>query len=158
MLNRPLTGLLAGAFLGALDGLTALISSPEVAGQIAGIVLGSSVKGLLAGLIVGAIARKMESSGLAVVVGVVVAGLVTMPIAHLNATHYGNPSYYWKIMLPGALVGAMVGYVVIRYGRRAPSLAFAPEHGHLAHVDADQVDRRSMRREESPSSTEHDAG
>jgi len=50
---------------------------------------------------------------------VLVAGAITFPIAYLNATHYGQPSYYWKIMLPGALVGAIVGYTVIRYGKPA---------------------------------------
>lgn len=29
----------------------------------------------------------------------------------------GSPAFYWKIMLPGALVGAIVGYVVMRYGK-----------------------------------------
>jgi len=120
MLNRPLLGLVTGAVLGAFDGLSALVSSPEVSGQIAGIVLGSSVKGVLAGLIVGVIARRMQSSRLAVAIGVLVAGVITFPIAYLNATHYGQPSYYWKIMLPGALVGAIVGYAVIRYGKPAP--------------------------------------
>jgi uncharacterized membrane protein YeaQ/YmgE (transglycosylase-associated protein family) len=122
MLNRPVVGLLAGLFLGALDGLSALVSSPEVAGEIVGIVVGSSIKGLLAGLIVGVIARKLQSSRAAIGIGVLVAGAITAPIAYMNATHYGNTSYYWKIMLPGALVGAMVGYISMRYGR-APSKA-----------------------------------
>jgi len=117
MLNRPLLGLLVGAALGAVDGLSSLVSSPEVSDQIAGIVVGSSLKGVLAGLIVGIVARKLHSSRVAVAVGVVVAGVITLPIAHLNATHYGRPDYYWKIMLPGALVGAIVGYVVMRHGR-----------------------------------------
>src|SRR5262245_12573068 len=100
MLNRPLLGLLAGAALGVLDGLSALVSAPEVSDQIAGIVMGSSMKGLLAGLIVGVVARKMESTRLAVVIGVLVALVFTGPIAYMNATHYNNASYYWKIMLP----------------------------------------------------------
>ncbi len=117
MLNRPVLGLLAGAVLGALDGLSALVSSPEVRSQIAGIVMGSSGKGILAGLIVGIIARKLHSSRAGVLVGVVVAAVITAPIAYMNAKQYGNASYYWKIMLPGALVGAIVGYTVMRYGR-----------------------------------------
>jgi hypothetical protein len=117
MMNRPLLGLLVGAALGAVDGLSALVSSPEVSGQIAGIVVGSSLKGVLAGVIVGVVARKLRSSRAAVLVGIAVAGVITLPIAHMNATHYGRPDYYWKIMLPGALVGAIVGYVVMRYGR-----------------------------------------
>lgn len=123
MLNRPLTGLVAGAALGILDGLSALLSAPEVSGQIAGIVVGSSVKGLLAGVIVGAIARKMTSTGWAVAIGIVVAAIITSPIAYLNAKQYGNTSYYWKIMLPGALVGALVGYVTMRYGAKVATTA-----------------------------------
>ncbi len=124
MLNRPLLGLLVGAALGAVDGLSALVSSPEVSDQIGGIVVGSSLKGVLAGVIVGLIARRLRSSRVAVAVGVGVAGALTAPIAYMNATHYGRPDYYWKIMLPGALVGAIVGYVVMRYGR--PPLPEAP--------------------------------
>jgi len=117
MLNRPLLGVLVGAGLGAMDGLSAVVSSPEVQDQIGGIVVGSSFKGLLAGVIVGLIARKLGSTRAGAAVGVVVAAVITLPIAYMNATHYGRPEYYWKIMLPGALVGALVGYVVMRYGR-----------------------------------------
>jgi hypothetical protein len=117
MLNRPVLGLVAGALLGTLDGLTALVSAPEVSGQIGGIVMGSSTKGLIAGLIVGVVARRMRSSSAAIGVGVAVAAAFTAPIAYLNAAHYGNASYFWKIMLPGALVGAMVGYITTRYGK-----------------------------------------
>jgi gas vesicle protein len=125
MLNRPLTGLVTGAALGAIDGLSALLTSPEVSDQIAGIVVGSTVKGLLAGVIVGSIARRFRAPGPGVGVGVVVASLVTFPIAYMNATHYGRPDYYWKIMLPGALVGAIVGYVVVRYGRPPAPVSIA---------------------------------
>jgi hypothetical protein len=116
-MNRPLMGLLVGAVLGAVDGLSALVSSPEVSGQIAGIVMGSTGKGLIAGIVTGLIARKLQSTRAGLAVGVFVAALVTFPIAHMNAEHYGRPEYYWKIMLPGALVGAIAGYVVMRYGR-----------------------------------------
>ncbi len=119
MLNRPVLGLIVGASLGALDGLSALLSSPEVAGQIGGIVAGSTMKGLLAGLITGAIARRFRAPGPGILVGLLVAAALTFPIAWLNATHAGRPDYYWKIMLPGALVGVIVGFVVVRYGRAA---------------------------------------
>jgi hypothetical protein len=116
-LNRPVLGLLVGGVLGIFDGLSALASAPEIREQIAGIVVGSSFKGLIAGLITGLIARKLASSRAGVLVGTAVAIVVTAPIAHLNAQASGQPSYYWKIMLPGALVGAIVGYVTMRYGR-----------------------------------------
>lgn len=126
-MNRPLVGLLAGAALGALDGLSALVSSPEMTDQIAGIVVGSTVKGLLAGVIVGVLARKMTSRPLGIAIGTGLAIAITLPIAHMNASHYGRPDYYWKIMLPGALVGAIVGYVVLRYG--TPPRPPAPQGG-----------------------------
>jgi hypothetical protein len=119
MLNRPVLGLLVGAGLGALDGLSALLSSPEMAGQIAGIVFGSTLKGLLAGVITGAIARRLQTARAGLLVGLLVASIITLPIAWMNANHYQRPDYYWKIMLPGALVGAIVGYVVVRHGRAA---------------------------------------
>ncbi len=119
LLRRPVLGLLVGGVLGAFDGLSALVSAPEVREQIGGIVVGSSLKGLVAGLIVGAIARKITSTKLGVLVGTAVAFVLTAPIAHLNAVHSGQPSYYYKIMLPGALVGALVGYVTTRYGHRS---------------------------------------
>ena len=46
-MNRPLLGLCVGAGLGVLDGLSALVSSPEVSDGIAGIVVGSAGKGCL---------------------------------------------------------------------------------------------------------------
>jgi uncharacterized membrane-anchored protein YhcB (DUF1043 family) len=129
VLNRPLLGLIAGLVLGAVDGLTALVSSPEVSDGIAGIVMGSSFKGLLAGVIIGVIARKLKSTPWGLACGTLVALVITAPVAYLNATHYGQPSYYWKIMLPGALVGAIVGFVVMRYGRAAKGADEAPATG-----------------------------
>jgi hypothetical protein len=37
----------------------------------------------------------------------------------MNAQHYGNMSYYWKIILPGMVTGFFVGYATVRYGRPA---------------------------------------
>ena len=41
-MNKPVFGVLLGGFLGIFDGLTALISAPEVAPQIIQIVIGST--------------------------------------------------------------------------------------------------------------------
>ena len=48
-MNNPLLGLVLGGVLGTLDGLTALVSTPEVKARIMTIVIGSTGKGLLAG-------------------------------------------------------------------------------------------------------------
>jgi hypothetical protein len=117
MLNRPVLGLVVGGLLGVLDGLSALVSAPQVSGEIAGIVIGSSMKGLVAGLIIGVVARKLSNPRVGLAIGTGIALAVTAPIAHMNATFYADPSFYWKIMLPGALVGAIVGFATVTYGR-----------------------------------------
>ena len=43
-MNKPVLGLILGGVLGALDGLTALLSAPEVKPQIMTIVAGSTSK------------------------------------------------------------------------------------------------------------------
>lgn len=116
-MNRPLTGLLLGLLLGALDGGTAWFSAPELRPEFMGILMGSTFKGVIAGLVVGFVTRRTGSLRKGVVVGVLVGFALALPIAYLNATHYGNTSYWWKILLPPTVLGAFVGYGTVRFGR-----------------------------------------
>lgn len=118
-MNRPLLGILLGTALGALDGSTAWFTAPELRPEVGGIVFGSCIKGLVVGLITGFAVRKTGSFRRGVILGAVVATALAIPIAIMNANYYGNTSYYWKIILPGALTGMMVGYATVRYGRSA---------------------------------------
>jgi hypothetical protein len=118
-MNRPLLGLILGTALGALDGSTAWFTAPELRAEVAGIVFGSCTKGLLVGLVTGLVVRRTGSVGRGLAAGTIVALLFTIPIAIMNANYYENPSYYWKIILPGAITGMIVGYATVRYGRRA---------------------------------------
>ena len=117
-MNKPLLGLIAGGLLGLLDGSTALVTAPELRSEIAGIVLGSSAKGLIVGLVTGLVALKLDSLAKGMLVGLLIALALTVPIAVQNAGYYQNDSYYWKIILPGALTGLLVGYATMRYGKR----------------------------------------
>jgi hypothetical protein len=92
-----------GGFLGIFDGLTALFT-PEVRDQIVGIVIGSTVKGLLTGVIIGFFARKVHSLPLGMVFGLAVGAFFAYLILLINPGHALN------IMLPGSLVGLIVGY------------------------------------------------
>jgi len=117
-MNKIWLGLSLGGALGVLDGLTAWFT-PAVRAQLAMIVVGSTVKGLIAGVAIGYFARKVNSLPLGILFGTAV-GLV---LAYLVAA-MPQPSgehYYFEIMLPGALVGLIVGYATQRYGR--PALA-----------------------------------
>jgi len=115
--GKPLLGLILGGILGAFDGLTALISAPEVAPDIVGIVIGSTMKGILGGVATGYYARKVHS----LKAGLIFGGAVGLFLAFLVAA-FPQPDgshYWWEIMLPGTIVGLIVGYATQVYGKSA---------------------------------------
>jgi len=78
-------------------------------------LVGSSVKGLLAGLIIGFFARKVKS----LKSGLIFGGAVGLVLAFIIAA-MPDPSgkYYWlQIMIPGTIVGIILGYVTQKYGK-----------------------------------------
>ena|SRR2546422_5212786 len=107
-MNRPLFGLLLGGFLGIFDGLTAWFY-PEVRSQIIGIVIGSTIKGLITGVAIGYFARKVNSLALGIVFGLGVGLLLAFAVAAMQGAHY------FEIMLPGGILGAVVGFATQRY-------------------------------------------
>jgi hypothetical protein len=107
-MNKPLLGLTIGAALGFLDGCSAWFY-PEARSMMMPIVIGSTVKGLVTGLIAGFMARWRRS----VVLGVAAGVLVGFALSSLAAA--GQDGHYWQIVLPGMVVGAIVGYVTQRY-------------------------------------------
>jgi len=121
-MNKPVLGLVLGGVLGALDGLTALVSAPEVAPQIVGIVIGSMGKGLVAGLLIGWIARKLHSLPLALLIGLGIGALLALPFA-LGTDPTTGKRYFWEIMIPGSIVGLMVGYATQKFGQPAAQSA-----------------------------------
>jgi hypothetical protein len=114
--NKPLLGVLVGAVLGAFDGLSAMVSAPEVAPELTFIVVASTFKGIVVGLAAGFFARKVRSIpwgvGFGLLVGLLFAYWVASQPDQLTKKHY-----YFQIMLPGSLTGAMVGYATQRFGR-----------------------------------------
>ena len=121
-MSKPVLGLLLGGILGILDGLTALVSAPETAPGIVTIVLGSCFKGLVAGLIIGWFARVKQNLPLGIVVGLAVGALCALPFALAVDPNTGK-QYLWEILIPGSLVGLLVGYATQRYGTRRAATA-----------------------------------
>lgn len=108
-MNKPVFAMLLGGLLGVLDGLTALITGgPEIPSQIGVIVAGSTFKGVVAGLIIGLVAQRTRSTAVIVGVGVGVAALFAYLVT------IGSP-YLWEIVLPGSIVGLIVGFATARY-------------------------------------------
>lgn len=116
-MSKPLLGLIAGGVLGVADGFTALLSAPEVAPQIVGIIFGSMGKGLVAGILIGWFARKVNNLAAGVVFGLAMGALFALPFA-IGTNPETGKVYFWEIMIPGSLVGLIVGYLTQRYGVR----------------------------------------
>jgi hypothetical protein len=112
-MKTPLYGLILGGVLGIFDGLSALVSAPEVAPQITSIVIGSTVKGLITGVLIGLFARKVHSFPLGLLFGLTIGLLLAYGVCLLQ-TSSGQKPYYWQIMLPGAILGVIVGYATQR--------------------------------------------
>jgi hypothetical protein len=102
--KKTMFATLLGGFLGIFDGLTAWFT-PEVRNQMVGIVIGSTIKGLLTGVIIGLFARKVHSLVAGTIFGLAVGAFFAYLILLMNPGHALN------IMLPGSLVGLIVGYV-----------------------------------------------
>jgi hypothetical protein len=113
-MSKPVLGLILGGVLGVFDGLSALVSAPETAPDIIGIVIGSTFKGILAGAIIGWYAKRVQSVSKGVIFGLAVGAFFAFLIAAMpqpDGTHY-----WWEIMLPGSILGLIVGYATQRYG------------------------------------------
>jgi hypothetical protein len=111
-MNKALLGLLLGGILGVLDGLSAWFT-PAVRNQLLGIVIGSTVKGLICGVLIGFFARKVNSLALGIVFGLGIGLLLAYAVAAMQP---GPNHYYFEIMLPGGIVGTIIGYATQRFG------------------------------------------
>ena len=79
------------------------------------IIIGSTIKGLIAGVLIGWFAKKVNSLPLGILFGLSVGLVLAWIVASMpdpNGKHY-----YFEIMLPGAIVGLIVGYATQKYGR-----------------------------------------
>ena len=124
-MSKPVLGLVLGGVLGVFDGLSALISAPNdpaVKAGIVGIVIGSTVKGILTGVIIGWFAKKTQSLATAVAFGLVI-GVALAALVSIMQKLSGQPAYYWQIMVPGGILGVIVGYATSVQGGRTPRSA-----------------------------------
>lgn len=113
-MNKPMVGLVAGAVLGVLDGATAWFT-PAVRDQIAEILMGSSMKGMLVGLLSGWFATKVQSVPKGVLLGCALGFAFALAVAAMpqpNGEHY-----YLEILLPGFIVGGIIGFLTQVKGR-----------------------------------------
>ena len=110
-MNKVLIGLILGAILGLVDGASAWFT-PDVRPMMMQIIIGSTVKGIMAGVAAGWFARKVNNLWAGVAFGLIVG----LGLAYWVAAMQGK--YYFEIMLPGSIVGAILGWATQRYGKQ----------------------------------------
>ena len=113
-MNKILLGLLLGTVLGAVDGATAWLT-PEVRVEMATIIIGSTFKGLVGGIFIGWFARKVNSVPLGILFGLAIGALLATAIA-IMPDAITHKHYYFQIILPGSIVGMIVGFATQRFG------------------------------------------
>ena len=77
-----------------------------------GIVAGSTMKGVITGVLIGVFARRVNSLPLGILFGLGIGLALSYAVAAMQG------KYYFEIMLPGAILGIIVGYATQKFGRR----------------------------------------
>lgn len=118
-LTKPVLGLAVGGTLGLLDGLSGFLE-PSLAPVMSSVITFSLLKGLIAGIAIGYFSNRVKSMPVGLFAGVAIAALLSL----LVILHAGM-KLFWDIMLPGMLLGLIVGFATQRFGRAAGSTAAA---------------------------------
>ena len=111
-MKKVIVGLLLGAVLGALDGATSWFT-PEVRAMLLQIIMGSMMKDTLVGIIAGILALKVRSLSAGVGFAAAVGFVLAFFVAYLQHAHYV------EILIPGTIVGALLGYATQKSGAAA---------------------------------------
>ncbi len=115
-MNKILAGIIFGLVLGAIDGATAWFT-PDARSMMTSIMVGSSIKGMIVGLLSGWFARKVNSTKWGIVVGAALGLLFAFLVALMPSPN--GQHYYLEIMLPGFVVGAIIGFLTQKVGGTA---------------------------------------
>jgi hypothetical protein len=112
-LTKPMLGLAVGGTLGLLDGLSGFLE-PSLAPVMSSVITFSLLKGLVSGAAIGYLSEKVHSIALGMLAGMAIAAVLSLLVI-LRA----GMSLFWDIMLPGMLLGVVVGFTTQKFGRQA---------------------------------------
>src|SRR5262249_39388313 len=118
-ISKPMLGLLVGGAIGLLDGLSGFLY-PKLAPVMTSVISFSLLKGLIAGLTIGFVSQRLRSMFLGILAGVAIAAALSLLVI-LRA----GMALFWDILLPGMLLGVIVGFATQRFGRTATPAAAA---------------------------------
>jgi len=120
-MNKPVAGLLVGTGLGFLDGATAWFT-PAVRPEMMSILIGSTFKGMLVGVLSGFIARKVRSVPAGIAAGAAIGLIFAYAVAAMPSAT--GEHYYLQIMLPGFVVGGIIGFLTQRMGQDSSAINY----------------------------------
>jgi hypothetical protein len=110
-LSKPMLGLALGGTLGLLDGLTGFFE-PSLAPVMGSVITFCMLKGLVSGVLIGYVSQKADSMLVGVLAGIAIAALLSFLVI-LRA----GMALFWDIMLPGMLLGLIVGFCTQKFGQ-----------------------------------------
>jgi hypothetical protein len=111
--TKPMLGLAVGGTLGLLDGLSGFLE-PSLAPLMTSVITFSLLKGLVSGAVIGYFSKRVHSMPLGILAGVLIAAAFSMLLI-LKA----GMALFLDIMLPGMLLGVIVGFATQRFGKQA---------------------------------------
>jgi hypothetical protein len=112
-ISKPMLGLALGGTLGLLDGLSGFLE-PSLAPMMGSVITFSLLKGLVSGVLIGYVAQRVHSMLLGILAGVAIAAFLSFLLI-LKA----GIVLWVDILLPGMLLGVIVGFCTQKFGRRA---------------------------------------
>jgi hypothetical protein len=118
-LTKPVLGLAVGGILGLLDGLSGFFE-PSLAPVMGSVIAFSLLKGLIAGIATGYVSERVHSMLVGIAAGIAIAAVLSVLVI-LRA----GMALFWDILLPGMLLGAIVGFATQRFGRKVEAVAAA---------------------------------
>jgi hypothetical protein len=110
-LTKPILGLAVGGTLGLLDGLSGFLE-PSLAPVMSSVITFSLLKGLVSGIAIGYVSQRFHSMLIGILAGVGIAAALSL----LVILHAGM-ALFWDIMLPGMLLGVVVGFTTQKFGQ-----------------------------------------
>jgi len=118
-LTKPMLGLVVGGTLGLLDGLSGFLA-PSLAPVMISVITFSLLKGLVSGIAIGYVSQRVHSMVVGILAGIGIAAALSLLVI-LRA----GMVLFWDIILPGMLLGAVVGFTTQKFGKRAESRRIA---------------------------------
>jgi hypothetical protein len=108
--TKPILGLAVGGTLGLIDGLSGFLE-PSLAPLMGSVITFSLLKGLVGGIAIGYFSQRVHSMGAGIAAGIGIAAVLSLLVI-LRA----GMALFWEILLPGIVLGGIVGFATQRFG------------------------------------------